>query len=378
MRKKLVVISHTAHQITPDGEVVGWGPTVNEINYLSQYWQEAVHVGCIENYSNNKSLLPYTSKNIKFVAIPTTGGKKWFQKLNIIWNIPVIISTVHQAVKNATEVQVRLPMGFGLFLFPYFYFRNKKKYTLWLKFALSWHQKSKSLGYNLQKKFCNSNLLNSKVTINGFYTNQPRHCITFENPCIANSFALKDDSIFISKHNKIKKTFIFVGRVNAEHKGIDLLIEILPKIRKYISKFIIVGNGDLLDSLLLSLDNLSISYESFLSLEQSKIIDLYQESNFILLPSRNEGFPKVIAEAMNYGCIPICTNVGSIGHYLNHEENGFVSDEVSAEGFLNVFNQAMNTSTEELQKIAKNNQKIAELFTFEAYYKKLETYIFKS
>ena len=44
--KKLVVISHTEHQTDVNGRVMGWGPTINEINYLAQFWEEGVHVGC--------------------------------------------------------------------------------------------------------------------------------------------------------------------------------------------------------------------------------------------------------------------------------------------------------------------------------------------
>ena len=45
MSKKLVVISHTEHY-TVAGVIKGWGPTVHEINFLADYWDEVVHVGC--------------------------------------------------------------------------------------------------------------------------------------------------------------------------------------------------------------------------------------------------------------------------------------------------------------------------------------------
>jgi len=47
--KKLVVISHTEHQLNKDGIIVGWAPTVNEINFLAGYFDEVVHVACLEN-----------------------------------------------------------------------------------------------------------------------------------------------------------------------------------------------------------------------------------------------------------------------------------------------------------------------------------------
>ena len=35
----------------------------------------------------------------------------------------------------------------------------------------------------------------------------------------------------------------------------------------------------------------------------------YQESHFVILPSRSEGWPKAIAEGMFLGCIPVASRV---------------------------------------------------------------------
>ena len=89
MRKKLLIISHTEHYYK-NGSIVGWGSTVSEINYLSQYWEEVVHVACLYCTEAPGSSLPYTSPIIHFVAISPFGGKKLSQKLTIILKIPSI------------------------------------------------------------------------------------------------------------------------------------------------------------------------------------------------------------------------------------------------------------------------------------------------
>lgn len=45
-RKKLLIISHTEHFQNADGRIVGWGATVNEVNFLANYWEDVVHIGC--------------------------------------------------------------------------------------------------------------------------------------------------------------------------------------------------------------------------------------------------------------------------------------------------------------------------------------------
>lgn len=50
----------------------------------------------------------------------------------------------------------------------------------------------------------------------------------------------------------------------------------------------------------------------------------YASSHVLVLTSESEGFPKVIAEAMAYGCVPIVTRVGAIPEALN--DSAFLTD----------------------------------------------------
>jgi hypothetical protein len=132
--KKLVIISHTEHQQAADGSFVGWGPTVNEINYLSNHWKEVVHVACLEKGKAVKgSSVGYSNSNVHFEAIPTFGGKRIWQKLDILWKMPLILWKVQKSLKRASHVQLRVPMGIGIFLIPFFAFRNRSKYIFWDK-----------------------------------------------------------------------------------------------------------------------------------------------------------------------------------------------------------------------------------------------------
>ena len=50
----------------------------------------------------------------------------------------------------------------------------------------------------------------------------------------------------------------------------------------------------------------------------------YASSHVLVLTSESEGFPKVISEAMAYGCVPIVTRVGAIPEALN--DSAFLTD----------------------------------------------------
>jgi glycosyltransferase involved in cell wall biosynthesis len=66
--------------------------------------------------------------------------------------------------------------------------------------------------------------------------------------------------------------------------------------------------------------------ESIITLEgnQSKatIQKAYQNSHFVVLPSDSEGWPKVIAEGMFWGSVPIATSVSCVPFMLDYGSRG--------------------------------------------------------
>lgn len=373
-RKKLVIISHTEHFIE-GGVVRGWGPTINEINYLADYWEEVVHVGCLYDKPSPPSALPYTKNNISFAPIPPYGGKTIKDKILIFFKIPKIIAQVNKHIQGATEVQLRLPTAMGLYLLPFFSFFRKRKFTLWVKYAGAWDLKIAPMTYKLQRFWLKQNWQRSKVTINGFWPDQPKHCISFENPCLEESDLKIGRSIAAQKNFQPPYTLCFVGRLE-EAKGVDAILEALKDIpQDRIQEVNLIGGGDMAKyrKLAASLPH-SINFHDFLPKE--KVHSYLSKSHFILLPSRSEGFPKVIAEAGCYGVIPIVSNVGSIPHYIN-ERNGFLWDIHGAKRYSELLQEALVSTQEgKLEKQSLKIREMAKAFSFENYLHQLETSIF--
>ncbi len=374
-RKKLVIISHTEHHFD-NGVIKGWGSTINEINYLSEYWEEVVHVACLHKTKTPPSSLPYTKNNITFVPIPPYGGKRLKDKILIFTKIPSIIRQVLKSIEGASEVQLRLPTSMGLFLLPLFSFFVPRKFTFWVKYAGNWNEKKPPLSYAIQRFWLKKNWAKCKVTINGFWEKQQSHCYSFENPCLTLE-ALED-----GKKNAALKTFdspfvfTFVGRLEGP-KGVNRIIEALKGIPlEKIEKVHFIGDGNTMAFYKKETDYLKekVAFHGFIG---SDIVhEIIKKSHFLLLPSTaSEGFPKVIAEAACYGVIPIVSNVGSIGHYIN-ERNGFVWDLNSNQQFYTCLAKAIETTAFLLKEKSKNVQGVAEKFTFVNYYNKLENLLF--
>lgn len=359
-----------------EGRVKGWGPTINEINYLADYWDEVVHVACLYPKPAPPSALPYKRNNIRFASIPPYGGKTIKDKILIFAKIPEIIVEVYRNIQGASEVQLRLPTAMGLFLLPLFPYFIPRKFTFWVKYAGAWDLKTAPASYRIQRYWLRQNWQKSKVTINGFWPEQPDHCLSFENPCLEAEDLIKGKAIADKKTFLAPFVFSFVGRLE-KAKGVGLILEALPNIPENLIQSVhFIGDG--LEAAHFQAASGFLKgkacFHGFLPKE--KVHQLLAESHFFLLPSKSEGFPKALAEAACYGVIPIVSNVGSIPHYIN-ENNGYIWDIRGSKDFGQVLSEVFeNNSTDDLKEKSKNILNLADQFSFENYFKKLEINIF--
>lgn len=377
--KKLVIISHTEHQSDQHGVLKGWGPTVNEINYLANYWDEVIHVACLFEGEPKGSSMPYTRENIRFIAIPPFGGKTLKDKLGVLFKAPQIIRAINSALPGATHVQLRVPMGIGIYLIPWFAFRNVKKYIFWVKYANNWGEKKPPIGFGIQRWMLKKNLAKCRVTMNGFWPDQESHCISFENPCLNEHELEFGKELLKTKEFKAPFRLAFVGRIE-EQKGAGRLMDALGSISpELIEKVVFIGEGPLLESCKTKKAHLRHNIEFTGSISQDQVHKHLQQSHFLVLPTlASEGFPKVLAEAACYGCIPVCTEIASVSHYVHSLENGIILSEAEvrnqlAEALIRTF----NLPQKQLQEIAVRGTNMASKFTFAAYYQNLCEKIFR-
>ncbi len=81
---KLAVISHTEHFYNKDGILVGWGPTVTELNHLLTVFEEIYHIAVLCDVAAPKSAISYCSDKIHFIPLKKVGGKGLKNKFDIL------------------------------------------------------------------------------------------------------------------------------------------------------------------------------------------------------------------------------------------------------------------------------------------------------
>jgi glycosyltransferase involved in cell wall biosynthesis len=273
---------------------------------------------------------------------------------------------------------MRLPMGIGIYLLPMFALRNKRRFIFWVKYANNWMQRNAPKGYAIQRWMLSKNLAGCKTTINGFWKDQPAHCVSFENPSLRFSDLEAGRKALISKEYKPPFNFAFIGRLEDE-KGVSRILKTMHEIDpSLIGKIHFIGDGKKTEQYILASADLADKVVFHGYKTGDFIRKILASSHFFLLPTTaSEGFPKVVAEASCYGCIPVVSDTSSIPHYVKDNHNGFVWEIDGEVSFTDKLSSAIATATQNLEKIAKNGGDLAEKFTLERYFDRLSTEIFK-
>lgn len=137
-----------------------------------------------------------------------------------------------------------------------------------------------------------------------------------------------------------------VGRLFIIDKGQDILLKILSrpewKARNISVTFIGKGPDEqgLLDlARLLEVDN--ITFSGF----TTALTDIWANHHALILPSRSEGLPLTVIEAMSLGRMVIATNAGGNSEVIGDEHTGFIA-EANEKDFGNAMERAWNKRSE--------------------------------
>ncbi len=142
-----------------------------------------------------------------------------------------------------------------------------------------------------------------------------------------------------------------VGNLFPTEKGQDILFDVLatPKWRERNWRLTLYGNGPnrgILEQLVatLKLED-RVSFAGYVAVDK-----IWRENHILLMPSRYEGMPLTIVEAMFCGRPVVATNVGGISELVKENLTGFLAEAAVAKCFADAL-ERMWSERDRLEEI---------------------------
>lgn len=119
----------------------------------------------------------------------------------------------------------------------------------------------------------------------------------------------------------------FVGRLEPGHKGVDLLLRAFSRARwrDRAVHLNLYGNGFSEQALTRTKSMLGLDAQVTFRGQVSELDQIWQRNEMLILPSRHEGLPLVVTEAMLYGRPCLVTNVSGNAEQLEDGVTGFLA-----------------------------------------------------
>ena len=356
------------HHKTNDGQVFGWGPTVQEIDVLAKVFTEIRHIAVLYQGLPPPMSLPYSSPRVSLIPLDPAGGSRIRDKLLILARAPRYMRRMWAELRRADVVHVRAPANvslIGLFLLVV----RKSPHARWAKYAGNWRPKRRDpLSYRLQRWMLRNGWPRAVVTVNGDWPDQPRRIVPFFNPSLYEAEIRKNQDDIV-KSMSTPVTLLFAGRLD-DSKGVGRAIDVSACLhREGLAHHLhVVGDGPLragfeervIEAGLRS----QVSFHGWISRE--RLNDFYRRAHFLLLPTESEGWPKVASEAMAYGTLPLLGAVSSIPQVLTMAGVGAAFEPNAVDAFgQRIVEYVADPAA--WKRESKTAMEFASMFTYERY-----------
>lgn len=348
---RFAIITQVSH-IKEQNSFYAYAPYVKEMNVWFKYVDEVTIVAPLVNDSKSEIDSAYDKINIDFKAVPQFNLLSAKAVLKTLFSIPKSIRTIYIAMQAADHIHLRCPGNMGLLgslvqlLFP-----SKPKTA---KYAGNWDPKAKQpWSYKAQKWILSNTLLtkNMKVLVYGEWENSTANIKPFFT---ASYFK---NQIVETKPRALdgKLSFIFVGTLS-NGKQPEYAIKIIEqlKIKGYEVQLTLFGEGSERTSLenYVKAHNLE-SLVFFMGNQKQEIVkQAYLANHFVILPSLSEGWPKVVAEGMFWGCLPIASKVSCVPNMIDQGKRGLLL-EMQLEKDINQIIALINDENQYRDKVEK-------------------------
>lgn len=340
---KFAIITHVSH-IQQDNNYFAYAPYVREMNIWFKYVDEVIVVAPLNILKPTAIDIAYRHNKINFKKVPDFSLTNFKNTLLSVFKLPIIFWRIFWAMKNANHIHLRCPGNMGLIgCFVQVLFPSKTKTA---KYAGNWDPKSKQpYTYKLQRWILNNTFLtrNMKVLVYGDWQNQSKNIMPF----FTATYSEYEKEVIRKSSFVDTIKFIFVGSL-VSGKNPMYAIKLVEKLVENGHDTILDLYGEGPERIYLEDYIQKNNLESFIVLNgnqnQETIKEAFKKSQFVILPSKSEGWPKAIAEGMFWGCIPVASKISCVPFMLDYGRRGILL-EMDLEKDTNQINEILRDET---------------------------------
>jgi glycosyltransferase involved in cell wall biosynthesis len=317
------IITHVPHGFN-EQQYFAYSPYVREMNIWTKYVDEVIIVAPLQKSEATAIDLGYEHKPIELRPIPMMDLLSAKAIMKSLLDLPKVAFTIFKAMKKADHIHLRCPGNIGLIgCFVQILFPGKPKTA---KYAGNWDPEAKQpWSYKWQRWILANTFLtkNMQVLVYGQWKGSSKNI----KPFFTASYKENDKEAVPPRNLDGEIAFVFAGTFLPSKRAI-YAVELVESLRKkgFNVSLSLFGNGPELENLTqyISKNNLSDYIHIKGNQTQETVKRAFQQSHFVILPSQSEGWPKVIAEGMFWGCVPIATRVSCLDYMLDHGNRGLL------------------------------------------------------
>ncbi|HUH52259.1 MAG TPA: glycosyltransferase [Flavobacterium sp.] len=317
------IITHVNHH-KEQNNYFAYAPYVREMNIWLSYVDKVIIVAPLEKQHKTPIDIAYTHDNIDFRTVASFNVTGFKQLVKTIVSIPKIGYTVYKAMQKADHIHLRCPGNMGLIGCIVQLFFPKKKKTA--KYAGNWDlNATQPLSYKLQKWILNNTLLtkNMQVLVYGEWEGSSKNI----KPFFTATYTESEKQAISARNLQQQINFVFVGTL-AQGKRPLYAVQLVEKLLQSgrAASLQLFGEGNQREELENYIAQNNLKEHIRLQGNQSKetVLEAYKQAHFLILASKSEGWPKVVAEAMFWGCLPLATAVSCVPNMLAAGKRGLL------------------------------------------------------
>ena len=316
---KFAIITYILHKDYKNA-YYSYEPYIREMNIWLKSAKEIIIVAPKIPALPNAIETAYLHNNISFRKIPAISLLNFSEVIRSLILFPMICIEIFRAMKEADYIHTRCPGNIGLIACVVQIFFPQKQKSV--KYAGNWDPNSrKPWTYKLQKWILSNTFLtrNMTVLVYGDWPDQSKNIFPFFTASFSKGEIVKNKRDFNAPYK-----FLFVGNLVPGKQPLFALqlVEALRE-KNIEAELRVYGDGPLKYNLEKEAEN-----KDYIHLHGNQPLEVikqaYKDAHFLVLASKSEGWPKAVAEAMFFGCIPIATSVSCVPWMLNYGSRGIL------------------------------------------------------